>query len=112
MPDFTKEKWTDEYYDPDHFGFETEAHSVTTRDEDGYICLVAFATSEAYARVIAAVPEMCQLLEDFCTIHSMKLQARKDDNPPDFVCAFIAEEGVVNMAKELLARIKGAKENA
>lgn len=105
MPDFTKEKWTDEYYDPDHFGFESEAHSVTTVDEDGYICLVAFATSEAYARVIASVPEMGQLLMDFCTIHDMKIQARKDNDPTNFACAFIAEEGAVNMAKELLARI-------
>ncbi|MBQ3455817.1 MAG: hypothetical protein IJG36_05220 [Synergistaceae bacterium] len=109
MPDFTKGKW---FYEPKSGYIRSEhdgtyvAHIVGAGCEDK-----RGEEAQADARLIATAPEMYRLLEEFCKIHDMKAHSKREDNSPAFMMALVAEDGAVNMARELLARIDG-KENS
>lgn len=62
---------------------------------------------DANARLIAAAPEMYRLLCEFLKIDEQKAWATTEKNDPAYMMALVAQDGAVNMAKELLARIDG-----
>ena len=57
------------------------------------------------ARLIAAAPEMYRLLCDFLRVDEQKTWASTEKNEPAYMMALVAQDGVVDAAKELLERI-------
>lgn len=63
------------------------------------------AVCQANARLMAAAPEMYRLICEFIKIDEQKARAATEKNDPAFMMALMAQDGAVNMAKELIARI-------
>lgn len=59
----------------------------------------------ANVRLIAAAPDMYRLLQEFMKIDEQKKWAASEKNDPAYMMALVAQDGAVNMSKELLARI-------
>lgn len=97
MSDFAREKW----------GVMTDYNGdLVVFSNDGTAVADCFK-SDANARLIAAAPEMYSLLTQVIMIHDMKAQARRSNNDSLFMMGLVAQDGAVNMGKELLARVDG-----
>ncbi len=77
-------------------------HDIMERPDDEGI---------ANARLIMAAPEMYSLLVDICRIDDMKAEASTSKNDPLFMKALVAQEGALNMIRELLGRVDGKEAN-
>ncbi|MBQ4430543.1 MAG: hypothetical protein II877_03490 [Synergistaceae bacterium] len=108
MSDFTKGKWSYSMYMKR--GILSVIRLETDSKKLGILCGLK-DENEANARLIAVAPEMHKLLEEFCKIHDMKAHSKREDNSPAFMMALMAEDGAVNMARQLLACIDGKKVN-
>ena len=96
MSKFTKGEW--EYGKNGKFPFWYVGVKGTSR-------YLATVDKEANARLIAAAPEMYRLLQEFMKIDEQKKWAASEKNDPAYMMALVAQDGAVNMSKELLARI-------
>ncbi|MBQ7544895.1 MAG: hypothetical protein IJT02_08130 [Synergistaceae bacterium] len=74
------------------------------KDITGELCWNGTET-DANGRLIAAAPEMYRLLCEFLKIDEQKTWAATEKNDPAYMMALMAQDGAVNMAKKLLARI-------
>ncbi|MBQ9628391.1 MAG: hypothetical protein IJR43_03905 [Synergistaceae bacterium] len=59
----------------------------------------------ANVRLIAAAPDMYRLLQEFIKMDEQRKWAASEKNVPAYMMALVAQDGAVNMSKELLARI-------
>lgn len=99
MSEFTKGKWI----------IDRDGSAIFSDSEDCYVAELSPANSDeqvaANARLIAAAPEMYRLLQEFIKIDEQKKWAASEKNDPAYMMALVAQDGAVNMSKELLARI-------
>ena len=103
MPEFTPGKW---WIAPPIFDGDVIFAPPTEKGRRNDVVAMGILNN-ADARLIAVAPEMHRLLEEFCKIYDMKAHSKQEDNSPAFMMALMAEDGAVNMARELLARIDG-----
>ena len=90
--------------------------NIESNDNIAYIpqvrCNISEEEALANARLIAAAPEMYRLLCEFLKIDEQKAWAATEKNDTAYMMALVAQDGAVNMAKELLARIDGTEEKS
>lgn len=102
MRKFTPGNWKYQKYIPEGVTLNGKEYVITNGQND-----IALTITEADARLIAAAPEMYRLLDELCKIYKLKATARGEDNEAVFMEALVAEDGAINMAHKLLARIDG-----
>ncbi|MBR1437853.1 MAG: hypothetical protein IJ587_04885 [Synergistaceae bacterium] len=110
MSEFSKGKWRNEgnWIVADNIPI---AEVCTEYDEGMTYSEQSERLRNANARLIAAAPEMYQLICDFLKVDKQKACAATAKNDPAYMMALIAQNGVVNMAKALVARIDGEEDN-
>ena len=108
MSKYTRGKWTEN----DRVITASDEKGKWIRNVADILCCEDEDEKKANARLIAAAPEMYELLQMFCAIDDVMGEAAISQKVHHFIKLLELMVGTAGLAKELLARIDGGEAEA